>query len=160
MKREKSCGGVVFTRINGQLLYLLIRSRQGVYGFPKGHMERGETERETALREIREETGLTVKLLGGFRETDLYSIHRNGAQSAVKLVVYYLGEFHGQEPHPQESEVSEILLLPYEDALERLSFISARNLLKKAESRLHQRSSHHNHRPSDNSKDPAEHVED
>ena len=140
MKREKSCGGIVFTRKEGRLLYLLIQSRQGVFGFPKGHMERGETERETALREIREETGLSVNLLNGFRETDLYVMHRKGNQSAVKLVVYFLGEFHGQEPQPQESEVSEIVLLPFAEALERLSFDSAKELLKLAEARLSQKS--------------------
>ncbi len=136
MKREKSCGGILFTRKDGKLMFLLIRSIQGVYGFPKGHMERGENERETALREIREETGLSVNLLSGFRETDLYVMHRKGRKSAVKLVVYFLGEYHGQEPHPQESEVSGIVLLPYDEAMERLSFDSARELLKKAESYL------------------------
>ena len=137
MKREKSCGAVVFTRRGDQILYVLICSRQGSYGFPKGHMERGETEQETAIREIREETGLNVTLLDGFRETDLYTLHRSGRQSAMKLVVYFLAEYADQETRPQESEVSEVVLLPLEEALERVSFESARALLRKADARLH-----------------------
>lgn len=62
MNYEISCGGVVFTRKNGKLLYVIIRSLEGYYGFPKGHMEGDETEEQTALREIFEETGLKLKL--------------------------------------------------------------------------------------------------
>ena len=60
MTIEKSCGAVVFTRDHGLVQYLIIQSKEGFYGFPKGHIEPGEQEEETALREIWEETGLTV----------------------------------------------------------------------------------------------------
>ena len=71
---EKSCGAVVFTRINSEIKYLLIRNLTGIYGFPKGHVKQGETEEETALREIFEEVGLSVKLLPGFRSEDEHPI--------------------------------------------------------------------------------------
>lgn len=48
MRLERSCGAVVFTRIGGEPRYVLVRSLEGVYGFPKGHMEPGETPEETA----------------------------------------------------------------------------------------------------------------
>ena len=57
---EKSCGAVVFTRLNGEIKYVIIQSLAGYYGFPKGHMEAGESEKQTALREVYEETGLTL----------------------------------------------------------------------------------------------------
>ena len=60
---EKSCGAIVYTKDHGDILYVIIRSKGGIYGFPKGHMEGNETEAETAFREIFEETGLTVKLI-------------------------------------------------------------------------------------------------
>ena len=65
---EVSCGAVVYTRRNGQLLFLLIQSLKGIWGFPKGHMEAGETETQTALREVLEETGVQVRLMPEFRE--------------------------------------------------------------------------------------------
>ena len=75
MKYEKSCGAVVFTRINNEITYLLIQNLGGTYGFPKGHVEQGETEEQTALREIFEEVGLRVELYPDFRREDEYFIH-------------------------------------------------------------------------------------
>ena len=61
MKKEVSCGGVVFNRRNDEILYVIVQSLEGYYGFPKGHMENNETEEQTAVRGIYEETGLKVK---------------------------------------------------------------------------------------------------
>ena len=77
MKIEKSCGAVVFTRVNGEIKYLLIKSVTGFYGFPKGHVEIGESETQTALREIFEEVGLRVRLIPDFRREDEYYICGN-----------------------------------------------------------------------------------
>ena len=70
MKKEKSCGAVVYRMEDGSPEILLIKHRNGGHwAFPKGHVEKNETESETALREIQEETGLAVDLDTGFRET-------------------------------------------------------------------------------------------
>ena len=61
MLYEKSCGFVVYKETDAGRQYLIIQVSHGEYGFPKGHMEAGETERETALREIREDVKLTIK---------------------------------------------------------------------------------------------------
>ena len=56
---ENSCGAVVFRDIRGEVRYLLIKNKRSAHwGFPKGHIEPGETKEETALREVLEETGL------------------------------------------------------------------------------------------------------
>ena len=68
MTSEKSCGAAVFTKDNGIVNYVIVESNDGVFGFPKGHTEAGESEHETALREIFEETGLKLKIIDGFRE--------------------------------------------------------------------------------------------
>ena len=60
MNYEKSCGAVVFTIQNHKIMYVIVQSKEGYYGFPKGHMEYEETEIETALREVFEETGLAI----------------------------------------------------------------------------------------------------
>ena len=67
MKKEKSCGAAVYKYENGKRLYLLEHMVQGHISLPKGHVEQNETETETAEREIREETNLTVKLDTNFR---------------------------------------------------------------------------------------------
>ena len=68
MKQEKSCGAVVTRKVGNGIEILLIRHKNGGHwAFPKGHVERDETETETALREIWEETGLKVQLDTGFR---------------------------------------------------------------------------------------------
>ena len=59
MKYEKSCGAVIF---DGDKV-LVIQQVKGHWGFPKGHVENGETEIETALREIKEETNLDVEII-------------------------------------------------------------------------------------------------
>ena len=129
MTCEKSCGAVVFTRRGGERLYVIIRSRSGDCGLPKGRMETGETEQQTALREVWEEVGLRPTLLPGFRETESYSLPPNGA---VKQVVYFLAEYSGQSPHPLPTELSEAYLLPYEKALAMLTFGGTRRILTEA----------------------------
>ena len=61
MTHEKSCGGIVYRKFHGNTEILLIKHvKSGYWSFPKGHVENGETEEETAKREIKEETGLSV----------------------------------------------------------------------------------------------------
>ena len=70
MIREKSCGALVYRKKQDRLELLLIRHKNGGHwSFPKGHVETGETEPQTALREIKEETGLDVGLCEGFRQS-------------------------------------------------------------------------------------------
>ena len=127
---EKSCGAVVFTRINNEIKYLLVRNLAGQYGFPKGHVERGETEEQTALREVFEEVGLTVKILPGFRMEDEYLIPQK--EDTVKRVVYFLAEYSKQEFSYQKEELTDAVLLEYERAMTLFSFESNRKILTKA----------------------------
>ena len=69
MGYEKSCGAVVFRRYHGNTELLLIKhTAGGHWSFPKGHVEKGETEEETAVREVYEETHIQIDLCPGFRE--------------------------------------------------------------------------------------------
>lgn len=130
MTYEKSCGAVVFTRINNEIKYLLIRSLTGVYGFPKGHVEDGETEEETALREVREEVGLEVKLIPGFRREDEYLLP--GKKDTLKRVVYFLGEYGNCDFTYQKEELTGAALYDYEDALTLLKFDGGKRILTEA----------------------------
>ena len=78
MEIERSCGAVVFTKENKDYRFVIIQSLEGTYGFPKGHMKDYETERQTAMREVREETGILLK------EVSLFMI-----QSGNKMQLSY-----------------------------------------------------------------------
>ena len=132
MNTEKSCGAVVFTRENDQIMYVIIQSTEGFFGFPKGHIEPGESERETALREIKEETGLNVVLLDGFKTTDEHPHARPGRPTVLKQMIYFLAEYKDQTPCAQETEVSSIHQMRYEDASNAFQFESSRRILREA----------------------------
>ena len=66
MDYEKSCGYVVYKLENNRILYLVLQSLNGEWGFPKGHVEKDESEIETANRELFEETNLIVEYIPGF----------------------------------------------------------------------------------------------
>ena len=105
MTQEKSCGALVYRKRGENIQLLLLRHKMGGHwSFPKGHVEDGETEAQTALREVREETGLNIMLLDGFREIVRYS-PRPGVS---KDVVYFLGYAEDSRTVRQEEEISEI----------------------------------------------------
>ena len=126
---EISCGIILFTLKNNEPWFLLIKDNNGNYGFPKGHIENGESEIDTALRETMEETSINPKILAGFCEETSYKMP-NGND---KKVVYFLGDFLNQKPmHNEGFEKFDFLILPYEKAYEILSFDNTKCLLYKA----------------------------
>ena len=130
MTYEKSCGAVIHTMIDGVPHYVLAQSLEGRWGFPKGHMERDETEEQTALREISEEVRLRVNLLPGFRTVDEYPLsHKEGI---IKQVVFFCAEYDHQDILPQAEELLSAALVPYEEALAMLDFESSRRILREA----------------------------
>ena len=124
---ERSCGAVVVTTQNGIRNYVLVKG--GYVGLPKGHMEPGESERETALREVQEETCVRAKILPGFRRTVLYHMP-NGND---KRVVYFLAEYSRQEARRNPEEFLKVMVLPYQEALHALTFENDRVTLRAAE---------------------------
>ncbi len=140
MITEKSCGAVVFTKESGHIKYVIIRSKEGFYGFPKGHMEGMETEIQTALREVAEETGLSVDIVGGFRTEDSHPFNRNG-ETRLKHITYFLAEYANQTPVAQETELSSIDLMDFDTAISALQFDSTKRILAEAHAFLTQRES-------------------
>ena len=130
MQYEKSCGGVVFTRNNDEIRYVIIQHLGEHWGFPKGHMELGETEENTALREIQEEIGISAKLIDGFRVEEQYPLPNK--PGTTKTVVYFLAEYAGQEISHQKEELKAAYLLSYEEAVNQLTFEETKRILAKA----------------------------
>ncbi len=133
MPTEKSCGAVVFTEQEEEIHFLLVQERAGHYSFPKGHVEAGESEMQTAAREIREETGLTVEFIDGFRTVDAFLQRENGNW---KEVVYFLARYAGQTPLHQASELTGCELLPFDEAITRFQFDSQKRILREAQAFL------------------------
>lgn len=128
MKQEKSCGAVIFREENTARNYLVITSTLGHTTLCKGHVEKNETEHETAVREIMEETALTVDFVPGFRKVITYP-PRPGH---TKDVVFFLARLAGGALSCQPEEVACAAFLPYEEALAALTHPSDREVLQKA----------------------------
>jgi len=127
---ERSCGAIVFTRRNSQLLFVVVQEQAGAYSFPKGHMEGKETELETARREVFEEIGIQPCFLDGFLQEDEYDLAEK--PGTRKHVTYFLAEVRDETPIPRAGEIKEILLLPYERALACFSHEKPRQILHAA----------------------------
>lgn len=132
MKQEKSCGAVIFRDNSDIREYLVLRSIGGHVTLCKGHVEADETERETATREIREETALCVDFVEGFREVITYS----PKPDCMKDVVFFLARVSGGTLTCQPEEVAEAWFAPFEQAVEALTHASDRSVLQKAENFL------------------------
>lgn len=122
LKREKSCGCIVIKDNK----VLLIKQVTGNWGFPKGHVEKDETEYETALREVKEETNLDVKIISDKRYTMNYLTERG---SYKQVVLFVANEIKGKIKR-QEAEIDDIKWLNYEDALKTMNFQNTKDILK------------------------------
>lgn len=125
--REKSCGTIPYTVRNGQIYYALVTTKsRNFYGFPKGHVEDGESEAETALRETYEETALRPTILPGFRH-DMIVPLENGND---KLVVYFTADFGEQTPRNVDGfENYDYVIMTYEEAFKNITFDAVRDML-------------------------------
>jgi len=130
MTTEKSCGAVVFTRIRNKIFYVIIKHLNAHHGFPKGHMEPGENERATALREIYEETGLCVTLSEEFREEISYTLP--GRTNTLKKAVYFLARFENQQINFDTNELESAELMTFDEAISVLEHNDLKHILQKA----------------------------
>lgn len=128
MQYEKSCGVIIYRDSNDTIEFLVVRSKKnGHWGFPKGHVEEGETEHETAKREVLEETGLEISVNNEFRESICYS----PAKHVSKEVVFFISKYSHGNVLVQKEEILDYKWLSYNIALEVLDFESYREVLAK-----------------------------
>ncbi|MDR1754533.1 MAG: NUDIX domain-containing protein [Eubacterium sp.] len=131
MTYEKSCGAIVYRKYHGNTEILLIRHiKSGYWSFPKGHIEEGETELQTAKREIKEETGLDVYVDEGFRETVTFSPRRE----TTKTVVYFVAKAKSHDFRPQEEEIGDIKWVEIGQAQQYLTYDNDKIIVNKAKS--------------------------
>ena len=130
---EKSCGAVIYDIHNDCPIILVEYMKKGHVSLPKGHMEEGETEEETAAREILEETNLVVHIDNVFRHEVAYS-PEPGVQ---KTVVFFLATAANlSDIEPQEEEVSEIRLMSIDNAIKEMTYDTDKEVLHHAASHI------------------------
>ena len=114
---------------------LLIQHWSGNWSFPKGHMEKGENERQTAIREIKEETGLDVELDERFKRTITYMPTKN----TIKSVVFFVGHSQTGEATPQPEEVKTLEWVELKNARDRITHDKDKSIMTAAYSYIRRR---------------------
>ncbi len=131
MLREKSCGAVVFSTEDSKTKFLLLNYEAGHWDFVKGNVEPNESEKETVIRELREETGISdAQFVEGFKETIVYFYRRQGI-TVRKEVVFFLIEAYTEKVEISFEHVG-YTWLDYQHAMEKLTFKNAKDVLQKA----------------------------
>lgn len=129
MLREKSCGAVILRREDGRWKTLLVQNKNGGHwAFPKGHVEGAETEKETAVREVREETGLAIAINTDFKMETEYS----PAPGVMKTVVYFLSVVNTGETQRQVEEIDEVRWVALERAEGQVTFERDKEIMRAA----------------------------
>lgn len=124
MEQEKSCGAIVINKNNK---ILLVHHNAGHWDFPKGHIENGETEEQTAIREVKEETNIDIIINNRYRYTTSYSPKEN----VMKEVVYFLAQNIDEDKKPQLEEVSEVKWFTLEEAMNTITYENSKEILNK-----------------------------
>ena len=131
MIEDFSCGVIPYRVVDGTRQFLLIQHKAGHWAFPKGHPEAGETELQTARRELEEETGIgAVQLDTAQPFEEHYEFTKRSGKRVRKRVLYFLGLADaGQPVRVQASEVSDYAWCDASQARERMTFDEGRALL-------------------------------
>ena len=131
-EQERSAGGVV---VRGDEAIVIVPTRRGAQGqkvlaLPKGHVDPGETPDQTALREVREETGVDARLIEKLGEVRYF--YQRGGKRIFKRVTFYLFEYVGGSLADHDDEVEEARWLPLAEAAEALSYDGEREMTARA----------------------------
>jgi len=152
---EKSVGAVIFRDVSdgnkSTREYLLLQYPHGHWEFPRGHVEEGESEKETALRETEEETGIhasDLTIQEGFRESFSFGYRARGGEKKSRIkqkkcllirkkAVFYIAELAANaKPIETSHEHSDHAWLTYNKAQKKLTHTNAKKLLKKVSKHL------------------------
>jgi 8-oxo-dGTP diphosphatase len=132
--REVSAGGVMYRKHGDSIQIALIHVRNR-WGLPKGHVEEGERVEETALREVREETGLegrVVKKLGDIRYSYRDKTKEGEPIRIYKRVHFYLLRYVKGDVRDHDHEVDEARWFPMDQVIKNLKFATERKMVHRA----------------------------
>lgn len=132
MQREFSAGGIVFNSKNQVLLVRNYRPDKKIdyWGFPKGHIEKGETGKEAALREVEEETGIKAEIIAKIGDEKYFFNWEN--EKVFKNVAMFLMKYKSGEVRHQVEELAEARWFEPEEAFKEISFENGKKILEQA----------------------------
>ena len=131
-EQERSAGGIV---VRGDEAIVIVPTRRGAQGqkvlaLPKGHVDPGETPDQTALREVREETGVEAEMLE--KLGDVRYFYQRGGKRIFKRVTFYLLAYRDGSLDDHDDEVEEARWMPLAEAVEALSYDGEREMAERA----------------------------
>ena len=132
-KKDFSVGVIVFYKKSEQIEYLILKHRQGHWSFSKGHAETGEKKSDTALRELREETGITdIEFLHDESLlNEKYEFINKKEQLVFKSVDYFIAEAKDKNVRIDSTEILDYKWCSFQFALNTITFTESKNLLRK-----------------------------
>lgn len=138
IKIEVSSGGVIFRKRDDKIEVALVAVKDGkVWCLPKGLIEKGEDERQTAVREVMEETGLTGRIIDKIGDVSYWYYIKDENIRCKKTVHFYLLEFISGDTREHSWEVDRAEWFEIDDALRMLSYKDEREIMNKAKEMLY-----------------------
>lgn len=135
--REFSAGGIVFKKTPTQTLFLIIQPKDtDRWQFPKGHLDNGETSKDAAVREVKEEGGISANLIQKLGiQRYFFSLKK---ERIFKTVTFFLMEYVSGDTKNHDKEVDGAVFLPFDEAFEKLTFKKDKETLNQAKEILKQ----------------------
>ncbi|MBI4823297.1 MAG: NUDIX hydrolase [Nitrospirae bacterium] len=140
MKIQVSSGGVVFKEADGSIEVALIAIKGGnIWSLPKGIIDKGETPESTAMREVKEETGLNGRLIDKIGDISYWYFMREENARCKKTVHYYLMSYISGTTEDHDREVDKSRWFPIDEAINMLSYKGDRETMEKAKKMILER---------------------
>lgn len=132
MKKVYACGCVPFRRgVSREIEALMVLNRGGHWEFPKGHKEEGESDQDTALRELKEETGLTGEIQMETPIDTVYRFTRDREETEKHVRYFYCRVPDGSEPILDKHELADSAWLPLEMLADRATYPEMKEVARK-----------------------------
>lgn len=137
LRRQTSSGGVIFRKGGGVTEVVLVSVKGGkVWCLPKGLIDKGETPEVTAVREVREESGLTGRIVCELGDITYWYYIKGENVKCRKTVHFYLLEYVSGDTGQHDLEVDDSQWFPIDVAVEKISFKGDKSVLEKARTKL------------------------